>query len=481
MITVSGQDDDEDGGMSLRSSNADGGMSLESLIENVDPPVDVNISLVQNAPIRIRSYPTDHKGPYIVFIKERGAALAHITISKRINETFKGSVKSLVRVAKSKIRVELVSARVANEVLKAQFLGIYLTYIPAESVEVDGVVNLETGYDLKDLVANGTGKFTNPRVPPTKVVHAFRFRRVKSDVGATKEFEDTEAVRVTFSGTALPRWLLIHGLLIPVRLFSPKLMTCVKCLGDHHTAKHCTTGQRCLKCNKNHLTTECTDTTPWCSHCRKNVVHDTKEDCEAFFVRTQKLMNSVRKSSRKSYAEAVRMADTNLFSILQNEETDQDDARPSTSGIKFPKLPPPSGKMNSGLAANERGGKRSRQRSESPTEALEDFFGRENVEHFLGSESRERREPETKRRNRRRNTTNGGSKVGGDQNMSSNSIKEHLASFISSLGLSPATCSIANLIVSSLVDLFWPSLSSFLSKIFGSTSSHNRSGNHIHG
>jgi hypothetical protein len=160
---------------------------------------------------RIRLYPIDHQGPFIVFIKEKNSPLAHITIAKRMSETFKNAVKSLTRMSRSKIRIELISAKVANEVLKAQFLCGYLTYIPAESVEIDGVINLEKSIDMNDIIQNGIGKFSHPLVPSVRIVQAFRFRRFVGEKDKVKTYEDTETIKVTFAGTALPRWVCIHG------------------------------------------------------------------------------------------------------------------------------------------------------------------------------------------------------------------------------------------------------------------------------
>jgi hypothetical protein len=84
----------------------------------------------------VREYPLNHKGPFVVFAKQKtgGASLAQITISKRANEAFKG-FKGLLKVNQVKIRIELSSATVANQVMKSEFLKIYRTYISVESVE----------------------------------------------------------------------------------------------------------------------------------------------------------------------------------------------------------------------------------------------------------------------------------------------------------------------------------------------------------
>jgi hypothetical protein len=47
----------------------------------------------------------------------------------------------------------LISAKVANEVLTAQVLGGYYSYLTAESVEIDGVINLEKNIDMNDKTA----------------------------------------------------------------------------------------------------------------------------------------------------------------------------------------------------------------------------------------------------------------------------------------------------------------------------------------
>jgi hypothetical protein len=119
-------------------------------------------------------------------------------------------------------------------------------------------------------------------------------------------------------------------------------MSCEKCLGDHHTAKHCTTGERCLKCKGSHETKVCPDLSVWCSHCQNNVKHDSKEDCPSFFARTQKLIGGAKKSSKKSYAEALRKANQinteNTYSMLQQNESEETETPEVRSQIKFPRM-----------------------------------------------------------------------------------------------------------------------------------------------
>lgn len=281
----------------------------------------------QLATPREREYPEGHKGPFVIFIKEKNSPLSHITISQRLNEKFRGKIKSLVKVHRSKIRLEVSDRTIVGQVLKEPLLSGYHVYIPAENVEIDGLIYLEESADLNDIIKNGYGKFSHPNVPMVKVTNAYRFRRQKrQSQNSSPEYENTEAVRISFQGTALPRWLLIHNLLIPVKLYFPKLMSCKTCMGDHHTSKYCTTKNTCLKCKGNHTTSECPQKTPWCPHCRKEVSHESREDCDAFFARSRKLVNQAKQKSRKSYADAVRQTvpTANSFSRLMTNEEDDD-------------------------------------------------------------------------------------------------------------------------------------------------------------
>jgi hypothetical protein len=64
----------------------------------------------------------------------------------------------------------------------------------------------------------------------------YRIHRTLTQAGGKNKYDDANMMtRVTFSGTALPRLVLIHGLRVAVRLYSPKLMSCKHFLGDHHT------------------------------------------------------------------------------------------------------------------------------------------------------------------------------------------------------------------------------------------------------
>jgi hypothetical protein len=434
---------------------------------------------------RIRLYPLDHKGPYLVFIKEKNSPLAHITISKRINESFKNAVKTLTRVSRSKIRVELNTAKVANELLIAPFLGGYLTYIPAESVEIDGIINLEKNIDMKDITDNGYGKFSHPLVPPVKIVQAFRFRRFVGETGEVekeKVYEDTETIRVTFMGTALPRWVCIHGLLVRVKMYNPKLMSCTKCLGDHHTAKHCTTGERCMKCKGFHGTKVCPDLSVWCPHCKKNVTHDSKEDCPTFFVRTRELITGMKKSSKKSYAEAVRQAEINTqvhnqFSILT--PNDSDNVQQSTEGssqIKFPRVP-----RNHNSDKSFVFGKR--QRTRSP-----EIF---NTNHFSNSQNMPPPpNTGTATMNQRKKIVKDSKNVkhtppppqfnyfNAFSGITSSFITQQILSFLATFDLNTSTRSMAEMVIPFLVEMLWPKFSKFMSNFSGTTASSNQNSFH---
>jgi hypothetical protein len=132
------------------------------------------------------------------------------------------------------------------------------------------------------------------------VNHAHRYsKRIEGD-----NFETLDSVRISFSGTALPKWLCIYNVLFPVRMYNLQLMHCKKCFGDHHTEKHCTSKNICRKCKGSHLTSVCPEKTPWCPHCREKNAHRENDECPAFATKTQKLISKTRKRSKQSYAAA---------------------------------------------------------------------------------------------------------------------------------------------------------------------------------
>jgi hypothetical protein len=290
------------------------------------------------------------------------------------------------------------------------------------------------------------------------------------EAGKEKRFEDTGMVRVTFEGTALPRWVLIHGLLVPIRLYSPKLMSCTRCLGDHHTAAHCNSGMKCLKCKGGHRTSACPESFDWCSHCRKNVAHEAPEDCEVYFQRSQQLVNKARGSSRRSYAEALTGLSTqNSFSALHNEgddmQADVGSLGEGTSGAGIAKSTP-----------------RKRLRPRSPEGGPVGFSGRTHSGTKRTETKRtETKRTETKKTNRRKNTRENGTAA---TNSPCNLLKPNvaalraaLASFIDSLNLPPFVNNILNAIVTPLIDSLGPALSSLISRIFPSTPSSTEAQN----
>jgi hypothetical protein len=429
---------------------------------------DEDPEFVLNKPPRAREYPPGHKGPYVVFIKEKESPLSHISISQRVNEKFRGKVKSLVKVHKSKIRVELIDGATASEVLKANFLGGYRVYIPAETVEIDGIINLEEDCNLIDLVKNGFGKFSNPGVPMVKVTHAYRFRKLKSkstsnpEAGENEqEYENTSAVRVSFQGTALPRWLTIHNLLIPVRMYIPKLMSCKTCMGDHHTSKHCTSLKKCLKCKDNHSTIECPQKTPWCPHCKKELTHEAKEDCPAFFARTQKLKNKTKQLSKKSYADALRQVvpTANSFEVLQNPlEGYSNDFVQVQNVIPLQKRRKT---LETSSHLKKNGGKRPRSEkssSESEEEIWNSMKPRPSQNKPQSTDSKPKQK---KRTNSKRNNTENVT------NMFDKAIKD----FLVSLCIPEPFNSLLIAFVMPLVKNWMSKLSKFLSTFFGNVSS----------
>jgi hypothetical protein len=410
-------------------------------------------------PERRREYPLYFKGPYVVFIKQKGPSLSHVTVARKLNENFKKSVKSIVKVNSTKIRVEMDSATSANKVMKMEFLSIYRVYIPAESVEIDGIVSISNDLTVEDIMKDGKGKFTHPGIPMVSVMHAFRYNKR----GEGDNVIPLDTIRVTFSGTALPKWLWIYGLLVPVRIYNPQLMTCKKCLADHHTEKHCNNRTVCLKCKGAHLTSECKENYPWCSHCREHIVHQEGAECGALLVKTKRIVDRAKGRSRRSYAEALKSCETplyqNRYSLLSQEEEDSEttdverdlSAWSATMGVGK-KRPNGSGGKSKGAIS-----KRSR-RTGSPDRGLGDV----KVAGY--------KPPPNEPRNRRQTRNRGGgeresvsSPLGSILNVGAETIKSIISSLTSHFGVSPAVSSLITAFVFPLIDKMWPSVLSFIS------------------
>jgi hypothetical protein len=420
-------------------------------------PLDKNNDPLDNSlpNPRIRSYPIYHRGPFVVFIKQKQTSISFVAIARKLNENFKHCVKNIMKMNSTKMRVELDSATNANKILKLPFLQEYRVYIPAESVEIDGIVSISQDVEPDEIVAMGKGKFSHPGIPMVSVNHAHRYsKRIEGD-----NFETLDTVRISFSGTALPKWLCIYNVLFPVRMYNPQLMHCKKCLGDHHTEKHCTSKNICRKCKGSHLTSVCPEKTPWCPHCREKIAHQENDECPAFATKTQKLISKTRKRSKQSYAAAVKSCPMvplqNQYASLTEDSEDPDEGN-TEEGCSFWKNIAKSRRQTKYHNANlmQKSNFEAKKRPRSPSGEIE-----KNWESQV-------KKPKTKKRitEKSHNKVDRKSSAKSDlSNVKVDTVKNIISSLMGYFGVPSHAQSMILAIVFPLIDSWWPSICSSMS------------------
>lgn len=217
---------------------------------------------------RIRKYDDQHKGPFVVNIRAGKNGLSHMKVSKYLFATYKNSISRVTQVNKHKIQVLFSSAVKANELPldDNEVLKQHRVYIPAELVEIDGLVFISPEDSTEDLMENAVGKFDYLGVAEVPVIDVFRFQvppksnQEQAAVTTSTNKTPSSLVRVTFPGTVLPNKLAINGLLLPVKPYKRQVMFCSNCLRTGHTAKYCVVNPRCIKCGEAHLVKECKST-----------------------------------------------------------------------------------------------------------------------------------------------------------------------------------------------------------------------------
>jgi hypothetical protein len=420
-------------------------------------------------PVRIREYPMYHKGPYVVFVKQKSSSLMFVSIARKVNEMFKSNVKSIMKVNSSKMRIEMMNASCANRILQLPFLKDYRVYIPAEAVEIDGIVSISTELTENEIIEMGKGKFSYPGLPMVSVNHAHRYsKRVGEGV-----FEPLETIRVTFSGTAIPKWLCIYGILFPVRIYNPQLMSCKTCLGDHHTEKHCTNRNTCLKCKGNHMTSECKEENPWCSHCRESISHGEADECPALAEKTKKLISRARNRSKKSYADAVKACRTiplrNAYESLSDDEGEEESTAEGCSfwdNFSKPKrqnIFPSSGatKTSDSKQKSKREGAKRPRSSSNERRHIEKLriVETKNNKRFGETKMSRVEQPSYKHKN----------------NFNVETVKEIINSLMSHFAIPPHLQVIISAFVFPLIDSWWPSFCSSMSEKSGREASSLKS------
>lgn len=169
----------------------------------------------------------------------------------------------------------------------------YRVYVPADEVEVEGVIQVARDVLAKELLCEGFGKFEHPNIPTIRPVDAFRFSNSKKLPDGKVMRVGSEFVKITFPGKALPQYFVI--------------LHCDKCGRLDHTELFCNNKPKCRKCDKDHTTGTCNKTTNLidCNLCKGSHSVDMKT-CPKYQQATRNRRLIAKTSAKKSYAELVR-------------------------------------------------------------------------------------------------------------------------------------------------------------------------------
>lgn len=96
----------------------------------------------------------------------------------------------------------------------------------------------------------------------TRAVQVYRLHKYSS---GRKEL--SKAVKIGFSGSALPHSVKIDVMSFTVRPFRKPPLRCFRCQRQGHMSGGCTAVMRCLICAQNHSKESCTATSPCCANC----------------------------------------------------------------------------------------------------------------------------------------------------------------------------------------------------------------------
>ena len=310
-----------------------------------DTQITATPSSNQNRPPRPRLYQDTSTGPWVVYFrpKPNGKRLNAIAIARDLQNGFP-SVSNIQKVRPDKMRAVVGNLKEANAIVRSEKFTIeYRVYIPARDVECDGKIT-EEGLTAAELLQTGVGRFKDPGLPSVRILDAFQLAGV-SGQGEGKKYTPSNTWRITFAGTALPDYVSIGVLRLPVKLFVPRVMNCQKCWQLGHTAAFCQNKARCNKCGELHSSAVCTvkEDVQKCLYCG-NSPHLKLSDCPKYKLRSEKIKNSLKASSKKSYKDILMNSlpsdHGNRFNLLSVDDPDSDESEECFEGTSTAPLIP---------------------------------------------------------------------------------------------------------------------------------------------
>ena len=278
-------------------------------------------------PPRHRLYQDNSVGPWVVYFrpKPNGKRLNLINIARDLKNGFT-SVSLIEKVSPNKMRATVGSLKEANAIVRSKKFTIeYRVYIPARDVEIDGKVT-EEGLTASELLDNGVGRFKDPALPPVRILDVFQLQTGNGE-GEKKAYSPSNSWRVTFAGTALPDYVTIGLLRLPVKLFVPRVMNCSNCFRLGHTATYCENKARCNKCGEHHDGGTCTSQTEdqKCLYCGGSP-HLKLSECPRYKLRSEKIKSSIKQSSQRSYKDilmnSLPIGQGNRFDLLSEDDSE---------------------------------------------------------------------------------------------------------------------------------------------------------------
>lgn len=269
---------------------------------------------------RIKTYPENSKGPWVVYFRPKKKPLNVLQIAKDLNRRF-SAVRDIDKIPPNRLRVVVTNRKQANEIVAHQLFTLeYNVYIPARDVEIEGVVNDESL--TKNDLLTGVGQFKNRALPHVRILDC-------RQLGISRTF------RVTFEGSALPHYVVIGNLRLPVRLFVPRVMNCLNCNQLGHTADYCS-NKRCSACGENHKDASCKVAAEKCVHCGQDP-HELLS-CPEYIRRRDKTKRSLQAQSKRSFSEMLKSLSqstqplNNPYSLLP---VDQQETNSADGGTLF--------------------------------------------------------------------------------------------------------------------------------------------------
>lgn len=240
---------------------------------------------------KYRQYDTNSQGPFEVIV----ASKDNLTVNPfTVGKLLKNSSLNIKHIEKSfkKLIITCGTADAANKLLDYPQLANFKVFIPANRVEICGLVNVDPDVNHEELKEEAICK--------VKILDTFRLTKMIPNKGVV----NTHWVKVTFSGNRLPQEIKFDYIILPVREYIPKVLICLRCFKFGHTMSKCqSTNRICGTCLENYHGLEC-DKPPTCLHCKGGHISNAKECPE--YQRQGKIRERMGKYN-ESYLEAAKI------------------------------------------------------------------------------------------------------------------------------------------------------------------------------